>query len=284
MDSMVDEVCEAQTLNNEEYFEAACEVATQAGKEIRDAFAKKKKVLTKTTFADLVTETDTKVEDMIIGFLRKKFPTHSFIGEESAVHGCHFTLTNNPTWIIDPVDGTTNFVHTFPKVSISIALLVNKKTEIGVVYNPIMEELYTARAGQGAFCNGTKLQVTDVEGLGSALIIGEFGSSRDVSHIDAKFKSFRAIIEKAHGIRAQGSAAINMCTVASGQADAYWEFGIHAWDIAAGDLIVREAGGVVLSTDCSPLDIMHRRVLCAATRKLADSIASLLCPLDLESD
>jgi myo-inositol-1(or 4)-monophosphatase len=221
---------------------------------------------------------------MVIGYLRSKFPSHSFMGEESAIEGQHFVLTDSPTWVIDPVDGTTNFVHKFPQVAISVALLVNQKAEIGLIYNPILDELYTARPGQGAFCNGVRLKATDLNDLSHALVCSEFGSNRDPVQLDAKFRSVRAVLEQAHGIRSLGSAALNMCAVAAGRADAYWEFGIHAWDIAAADLIVREAGGVVLSTDGGPLDIMQRRVLCAGTQKLAEAISQLILPIELECD
>jgi myo-inositol-1(or 4)-monophosphatase len=271
-------------LNIDECFEAVRDVATKAGLVVREAFTQNKEVLTKSTFADLVTETDRKVEEIIIGTLRTKFPNHSFIGEESAVEGQHFVLTNSPTWIIDPVDGTTNFVHKFPQVAISIALVVNKRAEIGLIYNPIMDELYTARSGHGSFCNGVLLKATNVDDLSHALVCTEFGSSRDAVQLDSKFRGVRAILERVHGIRSLGSAALNMCAVAAGRADAYWEFGIHAWDIAAADLIVREAGGVVMSTDGGPLDLMHRRVLCAGTAKLAKSISRLILQIDLESD
>lgn len=265
-------------------FEAVVDVAKKAGEIIRAAFTQKKAVLTKSSFADLVTETDKHVEEVVIGFLRDKFPTHSFIGEESAVEGQHSVLSDNPTWIIDPVDGTTNFVHGYPYVAISIALLVNKTAQIGLVYNPITEEMYTAQLGGGAFCNGQRIQASAIEGLGEALICAEFGSSRDAAQLDAKFQSMRRVLEQAHGIRALGSAALNMCSVAAGRTDAYWEFGVHAWDIAAGDLIVREAGGVVISTDGGPLDVLQRRVLCAGTRTLALSISEKILQMTFESD
>lgn len=265
-------------------FKAVEGIAREAGTLIREAFQKGKEVMTKDGFADLVTETDRKVEELVISHLQKKFPLHRFIGEESTKEGEHWDLTDNPTWIIDPIDGTTNFVHRFPYIAISIGFLVKKQAVLGIVFNPILNEMYHARIGSGAYCNDRKLQVTKVEELGRALVCGEFGSSRLSSDLDAKVTSMRRVLEQAHGIRSLGSAAMNMCTVASGQTDAYWEFGLHAWDIAAADLIIREAGGVVMSTDGGPLDIMNRRVLCAGTKSLALQIAKSIQQMDYERD
>ena len=270
--------------NLDDFFEAAKEAAQSVGGIIRRAFAQEKSVSTKIGFADLVTETDKKVEGLIIGQLRNKFPTHSFIGEESTVEGVHCILTDNPTWIIDPIDGTTNFVHRFPYVAVSIGLVINKQAEVGVVYNPILEEMYTARPGKGAYCNGQKLQATSTIDLGKALVCAEFGSSRDPDQLDSKLYSMRKVLEQVHGIRSLGCATMNMCMVAAGRADGYWEFGLHAWDIAAADLIVREAGGTVSSTDGNSLDLFGRRVLCAGTKELATQISKLIKQMNLDRD
>ncbi|XP_070573926.1 inositol monophosphatase 1-like [Ptychodera flava] len=131
---------------------------------IREAYKLEKRVLTKSSAADLVTETDQRVEKMIISKLKDRFPAHSFIGEESVAAGQHCELTDNPTWIIDPIDGTTNIVHRFPFVAVCIGLVVNKKAQIGIVYNAIQDEMFTARLGQGSVCNGERIQVSGQEG------------------------------------------------------------------------------------------------------------------------
>lgn len=273
---------EQETLD--ECFIAAKEVANEAGEVIRTAFHKGKEVTTKAGFADLVTETDRNVEQLVMTKLRAKFPNHKFIGEESTKDGEHWILTDDPTWIIDPIDGTTNFVHRFPYVAISMGFLVKKQAVLGIVFNPIQDLMYHARLGLGAYCNDRKISVTKTEELGQSLVCAEFGSSRVSTELDSKLTSMRQVLEQAHGIRSLGSAALNMCSVASGQADAYWEFGIHAWDIAAADLIVREAGGVVMSTDGCPLDIMNRRVLCAGKIALAQQIIKLIKQMNYERD
>ncbi|KAI0225001.1 Inositol monophosphatase 1 [Lamellibrachia satsuma] len=237
-------------------FKLVQDVARQAGEMIREAFKQEKQVQIKSSMADLVTESDKKVEQLIISTVKDKFPTHSFIGEESAVPGEKCVLTDNATWIIDPIDGTTNFVHRFPYIAVSIALLVQKQTVIALIYNPILDQMYTARPGQGAYCNGVKLQVTQTRDLGQAIVCAEFGSSRDSNVLDSKFRSMRKIIEQAHGLRTLGSAALHMCLCASGNIDAHFTFGIHIWDIAAGYLIVREAGGVVIDTGAMAMSMV----------------------------
>ena len=234
--------------------------------------------------ADLVTETDTAVENLIINTLKTTFPNHSFIGEESVASGLKCQLTENPTWIIDPIDGTSNFVHKYTHVAISIALMINKEAKLGIVYNPITELMYSAKLGQGAYCNGEKLKVNSTKDISKALFTTEFGSQRVPAIMDSRFRTMRKVIDKAHGIRSCGSAAISMIMVAAGHVDAYYEFGMHCWDIAAGDLIVREAGGVIMNMDGSQLDIMSRQVLCATTMELAQQIIPIVEHIEFESD
>lgn len=276
-----------ETVDLDECFKVVEGLTRKVGDVIRDAFNKDKKVAaaqSKSSYADLVTETDQLVEDMLISGLKEHYPEHSFIGEESTAPGEKCNLTDNPTWIIDPIDGTNNFVHRFPYIAVSIALLVNKEAQLGLIYNPILEEMYSARPGQGAFCNGRRLQVTSTDDIGQAMLCAEFGSSRDPEKLASKFRSMRNVINKAHGMRSLGSAAVSMAFVASGHVDGYYEAGIHAWDVAAGQLVVREAGGVVMDTSGGPLDLMARRVLCAGTEKLAKQISETIEQLDFERD
>ncbi|XP_043544121.1 inositol monophosphatase 1 isoform X2 [Chiloscyllium plagiosum] len=227
--------------------EVAVTIARKAGAVICDALRKEQTVQIKSSPADLVTETDQNVEKMIIGTLKEKFPSHSFIGEESVADGAASMLTDNPTWIIDPIDGTTNFVHRFPFVAVSIGFSVNKQSEIGIVYSCMEDKMYTARRGQGAFCNGQQLKVSGQEDISKALIVTELGSNRTPEVLKTVLSNMEKLISiPSHGVRAMGTAAVNMCMVATGGADAYYEMGIHCWDMAAATLIVSEAGGVVL--------------------------------------
>ncbi|XP_020318886.1 inositol monophosphatase 1 [Oncorhynchus kisutch] len=251
----------------------AVALARKAGSLVRDAVQNDMKVMLKSSSVDLVTKTDQKVEQLIIDSVKEKFPTHSFIGEESVAAGEPCVLTDNPTWIVDPVDGTTNFVHGYPFVAVSIGFAVNRKLEFGVVYSCIEDKMYTARKGQGAFCNGQLLNVSDQKEISQSIIATEFGSNRDTEVVDKIFSSMRKILcLPIHGIRGVGTAATNMCLVASGCVEAYYEIGIHCWDIAAGAIIVTEAGGVLMDVDGGPLDLMSRRVVAANNKIIAERI------------
>ncbi|XP_070333562.1 inositol monophosphatase 1 isoform X2 [Odocoileus virginianus] len=150
----------------QECMDYAVTLAGQAGEVVREALKNEMNIMVKSSPADLVTATDQKVEKMLISSIKEKYPSHSFIGEESVAAGEKSILTDNPTWIIDPIDGTTNFVHGFPFVAVSIGFVVNKKMEFGIVYSCLENKMYTGRKGRGAFCNGQKLQVSRQEGSG----------------------------------------------------------------------------------------------------------------------
>ncbi|CAJ1073218.1 hypothetical protein L3Q82_021029%2C partial [Xyrichtys novacula] len=251
----------------------AVSAARKAGEVVREALQADRKVMTKSSSVDLVTQTDQKVERLIIQSVKEKFPSHRFIGEESVAAGEPCVLTDEPTWIIDPIDGTTNFVHAFPFVAVSIGFSVNKQMEFGVVYSCLEDKMFTARRGRGAFCNGQPLQVSDQKDISQSMIATEFGSSREpetVDHIMASLKNVLTI--PVHGVREAGTAAVNMCLVASGCVEAYYEIGIHVWDVAAGSLIVSEAGGVLMDVDGGEVDLMSRRVVAANNRIIAERI------------
>lgn len=191
--------------------------------------SQRKTIEEKSSNIDLVTETDQQVEKLLIDGIRKKFPDHEFIGEEDSADGKKAVLTDAPTWIIDPVDGTMNFVHSFPHSAISVACLVNKVAEIGIVYNPVLGQKFTARRGQGAFYNGKQIYVSGEKELSKALLVTEFGTSREEEKTKVVLENISKLVRLAHGFRSLGSAALNICMVALGGADVYYEFGIHAW-------------------------------------------------------
>ncbi|XP_061150639.1 inositol monophosphatase 1 [Syngnathus typhle] len=265
----------------------AVAVARKAGQVVRDAVGgvQKEAVMVKSSSIDLVTETDQKVEKLIIESIKEKFPTHCFIGEESVAAGEVCLLSDSPTWIIDPIDGTTNFVHTFPYVAVSIGFSVNKQVEFGVVYSCLRDEMYTARRGKGAFCDGRPLQVSQQQDIRQALVATEFGSNRDPPAVDKMFSSLKRVLSiPVHGVRGAGSAAINLCLVASGCVEAYYEIGIHVWDIAAGLLIVSEAGGVLMDVKGGPLDLMSRRILAANNRRVAERLSKEIDDFSVRRD
>uniref|UniRef100_A0AAY4A6E8 Inositol-1-monophosphatase n=1 Tax=Denticeps clupeoides TaxID=299321 RepID=A0AAY4A6E8_9TELE len=257
----------------EEAMDHAVALARKAGEMVREALQNERSIMCKSSSVDLVTQTDQKVEQLIVSSVKEKFPTHSFIGEESVAAGQPCVLTNNPTWIVDPVDGTTNFVHGYPFVAVSIAFAVNKELEFGVVYSCLEDKMYTARKGKGAFCNGQPLQVSDQKEINQSIIATEFGSNREPEVVDKIFSTMRNILcLPVHGMRGVGTAATNMCLVASGCVEAYYEIGIHCWDVAAGAVIVSEAGGLLMDVDGGPLDLMSRRVLAANNKTIAERI------------
>ncbi|CAL8277794.1 unnamed protein product [Lota lota] len=251
----------------------AVALARKAGTLVRDAVQNDMKVMLKSSSVDLVTQTDQKVEKLIIQSVTKKFPTHRFIGEESVAAGEACVLTDSPTWIIDPVDGTTNFVHGYPFVAVCIGFAVNKQLEFGVVYSCIEDKMYTGRKGKGAFCNGEALQVSDQRDITQSIVATEFGSTRDPEVMDKIFSTMRKVLcLPVHGLRGAGSAALNMCHVAAGSVEAYYEMGIHCWDFAAAAVIVSEAGGVLMDVGGGPMDLMSRRVVAANCQVIAERI------------
>jgi len=188
---------------------------------------------------DFVSEVDRSAEQAIIQELRSKFPHHAILAEESGAHaGDEFR------WIIDPLDGTTNYLHGFPQFSVSIALQHKDRLEHAVVYDPLREELFTASRGGGALLNDRKIRVSARSGLAEALLATGF-PYRDQSFLDAYLGMFRALLAETAGIRRPGSAALDLAYCAAGRVDGFWELGLAPWDIAAGALLVREAGGVV---------------------------------------
>lgn len=272
----------------DERLQYAIELAYEAGKIIKENTGKMKSICEKETYADLVTEVDKSVEQFLFEKFKKKFPSDRFIGEESEQKA---EWTNEPTWIIDPIDGTTNFVHTFPYSCVSIGFTVNKQPYIGVVYNPHFDHLYKAIKGVGAKLvkDGGKqeisLNVRECPSLSEALVVTELGSARDDEKKVAVFKNLESVCWNSHGVRALGSAAMNMTALASGQVDGYYEFGLHIWDIAASALIIEEANGFVCDTKGGPLDLQSRRILAASSEKLArELVAAMSVHLELPRD
>lgn len=189
---------------------------------------------------DFVSEVDKACEEVIINELLKAFPTHSILGEETGE-----TLGNSKfEWIIDPLDGTTNYLHSFPQYAVSIALFEKTKPIHAVVYDPFKEELFHASCGQGAFLNDVRIRVTDTNGLKNTLI-GTGFPFKQPEHLDCYLNTFKAIHPHVAGIRRAGSAALDLAYLAAGRLDGFWEIGLNIWDIAAGVLLIQEAGGFV---------------------------------------
>ncbi|KAK7574246.1 hypothetical protein V9T40_011437 [Parthenolecanium corni] len=262
----------------EKYMSCAMELTKQSSQLIRDRiWSEKKDIQTKSHRHDFVTETDQEIEKLLITGLSSQFPDHKFIGEETTSSGVKAELTDKPTWIIDPVDGTLNFVHGYPNVCISIGLAINKEVVLGIISVPVPNLMFSAVKGCGAFLNGNPIHVSGCKDIKDALLALELSGAAGVSErIETCKKLVATFLQNAHGVRSAGSAAYNMATVALGGADCYFEIGIHAWDMAAGDIIVREAGGVVIDPSGGKFDIMSRRVICASSMELALQVGGMV--------
>ncbi|EFJ52899.1 hypothetical protein VOLCADRAFT_78931 [Volvox carteri f. nagariensis] len=263
-----------------DYISVAVDAALAAGEIIRHAFKQPKKVEEKQNHADLVTATDKAAEDLIFNRIRRSFPDHHFIGEESsaaATGGVSEQLGDSPTWMVDPLDGTTNFVHGFPFVCTSIGLAVGRVVVVGVVYNPVLEELFVAAEGGGAYLNGERLAASGRTQLAGAVVGTEVGTSRDSETLDAMFGRMRALAALSRSVRCTGSCALGLCSVALGRCDVFFEINFGGcWDAAAGALMVSEAGGTVLDPAGAPWHVMSRRVLAAGSGELGRAVAAVL--------
>ncbi|KAI5559911.1 hypothetical protein Peur_070414 [Populus x canadensis] len=250
----------AQNDSLSEFLQTAVEAAKRAGEIIREGFYQTKHVEHK-GLVDLVTETDKACEDLIFNYLKQQHPSHKFIGEETTA-ACGITeLTDEPTWIVDPLDGTTNFVHGFPFVCISIGLTIGKVPTVGVVYNPIMDELFTGVHGKGAFLNGKPIKVSSQSELVKSLLATEAGTKRDKSTVDATTNRINSLLFKVRSLRMTGSCALNLCGIACGRIDLFYETGYGGpWDVAGGAVIVKEAGGIVYDPSGKDFDITSQRV------------------------
>ncbi|VDD86377.1 unnamed protein product [Enterobius vermicularis] len=274
----------------DEFFKVALGIVKSAGQLVRTAFEKPTmKVEQKSSHTDLVTETDKAVERHLIDGLSQAFPDHKFIGEESVAGGQKIEYTDAPTWIIDPIDGTTNFVHKIPLVAICVGLAIKKQMRAGIVYNPITKELFSAQTGRGAFLNGFPIHVSSTKALNRSLIAMSHGihniTSFGPSWLDIVLENHRRIcLAGILGHRSFGSAALNMTSVASGIVDAYVEFGVHAWDVAAASVILKEAGGFIIDPTGAPFNIMKRCVLCASTEELGQEFRSKLKSIEYDAE
>jgi myo-inositol-1(or 4)-monophosphatase len=188
---------------------------------------------------DFVSEVDRRAEEAILQVLRATYPDHAILAEESGAHG-----KSDFEWVVDPLDGTTNYLHGFPQFSVSVALRHRGRLECGVVYDPLREEMFTAARGAGAQLNERRVRVANRQSLDGALI-GTGFPFREQRHLDAYLGMFKTMIQATAGVRRPGSAALDFAYVACGRTDGFWEVGLSEWDFAAGALLVSEAGGTV---------------------------------------
>jgi myo-inositol-1(or 4)-monophosphatase len=203
---------------------------------------------------NLVTEVDQKTEKFIVNAILKKYPDHCVLGEEGGTIG----KAGSPfRWIIDPIDGTTNFTHCYPFFAVSIGLEIKGKMAVGVIFAPILKELYYANKDGGAYLNGKKIQVSKEKNLETSLLATGFTyKNRGIN-----LPNFEHFLYNTQGIRRCGAATLDLCNVAAGRLDGYWELGLKPWDIAAGTLILQEAGGKATNMNGTPLTLEGKNLL-----------------------
>ncbi len=221
---------------------------------------------------EYVTEIDRMAEDVIVEVIKDHYPEHAILGEERGQQGEH-----EFQWIIDPLDGTTNFIHGFPVFSVSIAVMHNDQLEHGVVYDPLRQEIFSASRGQGAQLDGRKIRASRRPSMQHSLIATGFPYRANKQYLDQYLEMLRAIISVSAGIRRPGSAALDLCYVAAGRVDGFWEIGLNIWDIAAGALIIKEAGGRISDFHGGDGYLQSGNVV-AGNPKIYAALSKLLAP------
>jgi myo-inositol-1(or 4)-monophosphatase len=223
---------------------------------------------------DFVSEIDTQAERQIIETVRRSYPDHAFLAEESGSHGG--SVDSEFVWIIDPLDGTTNYLHGFPQFAVSIGVQRRGRMEHAVVYDPLRQELFTASRGEGALLDGRRIRVSQHTGLDRALIGTGFPYRSNLQWIDNYMAMFKAVTQATAGIRRPGAAALDLAYVAAGRLDGFWEFGLSPWDTAAGSLLITEAGGMV--TSLQGTEYRQGGNILAGTPKVHAALLELLQP------
>ncbi|MEC4804501.1 MAG: inositol monophosphatase family protein [Jaaginema sp. PMC 1079.18] len=254
------------------YLDIATAAALAAGQVLQDRWGKINNIQEKGRGGDLVTEVDKASEAVLLEVLQRHLPDHAILAEES---GEINTSHDNPyLWAIDPLDGTTNYAHGYPVACVSVGLLIDGQPTVGVVYNPLQQELFRAAKGCGATLNYRPIQVSQTNELSRSLLATGFAYDRRET-ADNNYAEFCYLTHQTQGVRRAGAAAMDLVAVACGRYDGYWERGIKPWDVAAGIVILEEAGGKVTAYDRSPLDLASGRIL-ATNSYLHDSLSHAL--------
>jgi len=243
---------QAGTLSS--HLEVAVEAVRDAGRLLLERFGQTQRVRHK-GLIDLVTEADESAERAIVDRIARWFPTDGVLAEEGTTGGSDHTRL----WIVDPLDGTTNYAHGYPIFGVSIAYQVDDVVELGVVYQPILDELFTATLGGGARLNGNRIQVSSAETLLESVVCSGFPYQRDL--LESAATLWRRVVLEAQAVRRDGAAAPDLCYVAMGRFDGFWERGIQVWDMAAGALIVAEAGGQLSNYRGGTFDAYSREIV-----------------------
>jgi len=249
------------------YLETAIDIAREAGALLANYFERRVSFELKGEF-DLVTEADRASEELVIERLRSHFPTHGIVGEETGRH----EGTSEYRWYVDPLDGTTNFAHGYPVYNVTLGLERAGEMICGVVYDPSRQEMFSTERGSGAWLNHRRIRVSKAARLADALAATGFPSYK--RHLNVNVHFFHQVAMTTHGVRRGGSAALDLAYVACGRLDAFWEFGLNPWDMAAGMVLVSEAGGRVSDMHGAPVQAGAARLL-ADNGALHDQILEL---------
>lgn len=239
----------------QELMNAATQIALEAGEYIMESVAELKQVDYKGR-ADLVTNVDRGSEELIMHRIQDRYPDHDILAEESGGKKSEHDIR----WVIDPIDGTTNFVHGYRNFCVSIAVQKNEETVAAAVYNPATDEMFAASRGNGMFVNDQPAQVSETDTLAESMVATGFPYKMS-DHWHRSMDLFKLFYYKTHGVRRDGSAALDLAYVASGRFEGFWEYDLHPWDVAAGLLLVEEAGGVTTDFSDNRSSIFHRQVL-----------------------
>ena len=254
-----------------DFIKFAITLAKKAGKIHMPYFGNIDSLKTKSNDIDLVTEADKVSEEYLINSITKKYPSHSILSEES------MEICNNDdyTWVIDPLDGTTNFVHNLPIFSVSIGLKKNNETIIGVVYNPAAKKCFYAEKNKGAFLNNKIIRTRKNINLSKSLLATGFPYLHDKRY-DISFELFKDFYDRTRGMRRLGAASLDLCFVAMGRFDGFYEFELKPWDICAGALIVKEANGIATDWDGNKLPGTGKRILACSNRSIHNRMKNIL--------
>lgn len=254
----------------------AVQLAQEAGALIRDSYGTHGTVDFKGA-VNPVTQTDRAAEELILSGLREAFPDHDILGEESGAADSYAALLAAPTpiWLVDPLDGTNNFAHGFPHFSVSIGLALAGEIQLGVIYDPMRDEVFTAVRGQGAFHDGTPITVSSVTTLAEAFLATGFPYTRRVA-AENNAGLVDVFLRRSQGVRRIGSAALDLAYVACGRFDAFWEPGLSPWDVAAGLLLIEEAGGCFSDFSGGTARVLSEGELLASNGKIHAEMLAVL--------
>lgn len=263
-----------------ELLKVAIEAAKLAGEVIKNGFGTAFSIYNKEGRNNLVTEYDKLSEKIIINHIKEQFPTSLFLAEESG--GCESSNVDEVRWIIDPLDGTVNFAHSLPIFSISIAAERNGELLCGAIYNPNLDELFYAGKGKGAFLNGNAISVSENADFEKSFLVTGFPYNVDKNPCNC-INHFVSIIQRGIPVRRLGSAALDLAYVACGRFDGFWEINLHSWDVAAGVLLIREAGGLVTQYNGNEYKIGNLSILATngkIHKDIMDTLSTCSCGID----